>query len=209
VDTSQAGATGSDGDPGWRPALKASLWTLIPGLGLVRARSQRGAGDPDGLVQLRSILVSFASSLVLIGIVVAFLAGGDTRSSMSGEAGAALVVAAGTVALLLVRFVPRPLDCSSDVTLAASYVTRFFLRLGFSEAAGLVGFVGFFLTANPAMYPLGLAFTAVGFAWLAPTAAHLEADQEDLHAAGCSRSLVAAVRAGRHTGRLGRRSGRS
>lgn len=44
------------------------------------------------------------------------------------------------------------------------------------------------------MYPLALVFAAAGYASLAPTATHLEADQQALADSGCTRSIVAAVR---------------
>jgi hypothetical protein len=96
--------------------------------------------------------------------------------------------------VLFVRLMRKPLDCRSDASLAGSYRTLFFLRVAFSQMCSLVGFVAFFLTENPAMYPLGVVFSAAGYATFAPTAARLERDQQDLHAAGCARSLVHALR---------------
>jgi hypothetical protein len=159
-----------------------------------RARLSRSGGE-DGLTALRALFVTFAASLGLIGIVVGLLADGRTRSSMSGRSGALLVTAVGVATVLLARFVPRPLDCHSDASLAGSYRSRFFLRLAFAQGAGLCGFVAFFLTAHPAMYPLALIFSAAGYISLAPTAARLDADQQALDI-GCGRSLVLALRFG-------------
>jgi len=74
----------------------------------------------------------------------------------------------------------RPLDCSDDPSLAASYRTRFFLRLAFSETIALLGFVGFILTGRWWVYPVGAVFTAVGYARLAPSASNLSRDQDHL-----------------------------
>jgi hypothetical protein len=192
----QVDRTGIGEDPGWRPALKVTAWMLIPGMAFVVRVRRTAIGGGDGLTTLRSLFLTFALSFGLIGIVVGFLAAGGTRSSLSAPAGALLVSAVGTVSVLLVRFVRRPLDCRSDASLADSYRSRLFLRLAFSQAAALCGFAAFFLTANPAMYPLGLVFSAAGFASLAPTAAHLNADQQELNGAGCGRSLTLALRFG-------------
>lgn len=189
--------TGSANDPGWRPALKAAAWTLIPGVGIVRVRRAQAGGGGDGLTALRVLFVTYALSLGLVGIVVGFLADGGTRASMSGQSGALLVSTGGALTVLLARVVPRSLDCRSDASLAASYRSRLLVRLGLANGAALCGFVVFFLTANPAMYPLALAFSAVGYVSLAPTAAHLDAAQQELLLSGCGRSLVHAVRLGR------------
>lgn len=187
----------SSGDPGWRPALKGMGRVLIPAAPMMRAQRQLVAGGRlDGLVALRSAFLTFVLSIGLIGIVVAFLADDGGRPSMSGEAGAALVTVAGISSVLGIRLLRRSLDCRSDASLAESYRSRFFLRVAFAEGVTLLGFVTFFLTANPAMYPLALVFWAVGFASLAPTAGHLEADQRALVASGCGRPLVAALRLG-------------
>jgi hypothetical protein len=58
---------------------------------------------------------------------------------------------------------------------------------------GLVGFVGFILSNTGWLYALGALFTAIGYYRLAPTAAHLARDQDDMSAAGCRRSLVNAL----------------
>jgi hypothetical protein len=102
----------------------------------------------------------------------------------------ATAVALAGVVLLVAPVWGRPLDCGSDAALAASYRTRFFLRI----ALALLGFVGFLLTGNPAVYPIGAAFTVVGFARLAPTAGNLARDQQELGRTGCPRRLVAALR---------------
>ena len=77
----------------------------------------------------------------------------------------ATAVALAGVVLLVAPVWGRPLDCGSDAALAASYRTRFFLRI----ALALLGFVGFLLTGNPAVYPIGAAFHGGG---LRPPRAH-------------------------------------
>lgn len=162
-------------DPGWRPRL--------------------AAGTPDGLLLLRSMFVSFCAAIVLIGVATVLIVG-DADGSVSPALGVLLTALAGFVAQTVARSFDRPLDCSSDQALAGSYRTRFFLRLAFSEVAALVGFVLSILSGSLLPYVVGMVGTLAGFARLAPTTAHLEADQQALTVAGCGRSLVPALREG-------------
>ncbi|HEX4980424.1 MAG TPA: hypothetical protein VFV63_01950, partial [Ilumatobacteraceae bacterium] len=95
-----------------------------------------------------------------------------------------------------IRWLRPGLDCTNQETLATSYTTRFFLRIAVSDATALTGFVGFILSGNPATYPIGLIFTAIGFTIIAPTAANLARDQMRLSLGGCGRNLVADLRRG-------------
>ena len=150
-------------------------------------------GTPDGLLVLRSMFVSFCAAIVLIGVVTVLIVG-DIDGDPPPVLGVMLTAAAGAVAQLVGRSVDRPLDCSGDDALAGSYRTRFFLRLAFAESTALVGFVLSILSGSVLPYFIGMLGTLAGFARLAPTAAHLEADQQALTAQGCPRSLVAALR---------------
>jgi hypothetical protein len=66
--------------------------------------------------------------------------------------------------------------------------------MAFSESTAVIGFVGFILTTNPAVYALGLCFTAIGFFNLMPSASNLRRDQEALRLSGCSLDLVTELR---------------
>ena len=183
-------------DPGWHPTLAAMWWLLVPGWGIRRQRHQLAAGA-NGLTALRQLFVNFAAALLLIGVVVVVVLSATspklTQHPLPVLAVAAAIVAAGAVALGVPRLIDRPLDCSDDGRLAASYRTRFFMRVAFSQAASLIGFVGFILSNAGWLYALGAAFTAVGYYRLAPTAAHLASDQDGLRQAGCQRSLIQAL----------------
>lgn len=180
VDGTKLGGPVVADDPGWRPALTQAALTMIPGWGVVRGRQRASGPGADGLTAIRSLLLVFAVSLPLIGVVVALQAGEDNPASLSGEAGALLVSLVGVATIVLSRVVPRPLDCRSEAALAASYRTRFFVRVAFAQAAALCGLATFFVTTNPAMYPLGVAFAAVGYLTFVPTAARLESEQQEL-----------------------------
>jgi hypothetical protein len=183
-------------DPGWRPVLSGAWMLFLPGVGRRVYRRRTGAQGTNGLTVLRALFLSFCFALVMVGVVVAVLT--NTTPPVNRHRLNALPVAIGIVVVgglceVGRRLIERPLDCSDDLPLAGTYRTRFFLRIAFSEVPALVGFTGFILTARWWTYPLGLAFTAVGFARLAPTKPHLAQDQAVLDAAGCRRSLSAAL----------------
>lgn len=181
--------TGAGGDdPGWGSLGQILTGVVVPGLAVRR----RGG---DGLVTLRAVFVSFAIALVLIGVVTTWLTVGS-----EGGGGSALLPMAGVAVVgisvhVAARVITRELDCQSDEALAESYRSRFFLRIALFDSAALVGFVTAVVSGSVAPYAVGLAFAAAGFLSLAPTRGHLEADQHQLALSGCSRSLVAALRA--------------
>lgn len=185
----------TDDDPGWGISWRTFLFALIPGGGIAHQRRAAEPGpDVDGLILLRQVFVSFVIALVLIGVVVVFL---DRSGEAPADPPTTLAVALLAVGAVVSRLGPRlerSLDCTSNGTLAATYRMRFFLRLAFSEVAALLGFVAFFLTYAAWAYPVGAAITAVGFMHAAPTAANLSAEQQQLTAQGCGRSLVSALR---------------
>lgn len=163
-------------DPGWRP------------------RSRDDA--PDGLVGLRMVFLAICSGLLAVGLVVGILAADPDRADGAVEAGPAAlaVVAVGILSLLLVRFVPVRLDCADELALARSWRTRFFGRAVGAEVAALAGFVAYLLTGVPALYPLGLVFSALGLAYGGPFRATLVRDQEQLALRACAIALVPALR---------------
>ena len=162
---------------------------MVPRIGIRRAATRPGGG----LLQLRLVFISFIWAICLFQIGLAWLLSGSTR-----PAGGPIWLFVGLVVLsgLIAWFEPRfekPLDCSSDVALAGSYRTRFFLRAAFAESIAMIAFVGSFMSRVWWLYPLGLAMSLVNFGRLAPTAGHLARDQAVLSEAGCRRLLVRAL----------------
>jgi hypothetical protein len=185
-------------DPGWRAALRIAAWALIPGFGITLQQRRAASGRVDGLTMLRSLFLSFSGALVMIGGVVAVLTNFSnlnrdrTGSPAAVAAGVLAVIGVGT--LVASAKLGRPLPATSLSELGGAYRTRFFLRLAFSEAAALCGFVAYIITGRWWMYPLGAAFAAAGFSRLAPTAANLAGDQDQITASGSGLSVIAAVR---------------
>lgn len=176
-------------DPGWRSALRYSAFGLVPGWGL-RLRKN----GSDGLALLRGMFLSFTSAFVLVGVAVVVLeTGADLEGSVPGAPAAAVVFVIGLGSLAGSRL-ERPLDCEDDARVAKSYTQRFFLRVALAEVAALAGFAAFVVTGSGWLYAVGAAFTAAGFLQIAPTAGRLREDEDRLHASGCARSLVAALR---------------
>jgi hypothetical protein len=182
-------------DPGWGGLLRAVAVGLIPLYG-TQTLQRRAKGD--GLKTLRSLFLSFASAILEIGVVVIVLStlGNLNRDKTGIPPGlaAAVLVVIGIVTLTAGANVARALPTTDMAKLAAAYRVRFFLRIAFSESDALVGFVAFIITGRWWMYLLGAAFTAIGFARLAPTAASLAKDQDSIDVAGSSLNLIAALR---------------
>lgn len=174
-------------DPGWF-SPRSLLWVLVPPLAIRRAQR---SGDTNALQLLRLVFTSFAMALVLIGLVVMALAGSGTAEPSRPAASmvAAGVVAYGVLSLFAPRLVERSLDCSDETALVSGYRTRLFLRIAFANAAALVGFIGFLLSGEAWMYPLGAIFAIVGVR-LPPSRRNLERDQEELNQQGCGLSLT-------------------
>ena len=181
-------------DPGWRPAMQGIWWLLIPGQ-LIRQQRRGAQAGVNGLTMFRRVFLSFVVALVLIGVVVVVLSSTRAldRPALPIAVVAGAIIALGAAGLAAPGVVQRPLDCSDDARLAASYRTRFFVRVASSEVASLAGFAGFVLTNAWWLYALGAAFTATGYYRLAPTAANLAKDQRLLGDASCSRSLISAL----------------
>jgi hypothetical protein len=144
------------------------------------------------LQQLRLTFFAYCGGVVLIGGVGAFVAATDDPALGVGMA-AVIVVAVGLGSLVLSSVIPATLDSSSAERLAATYKTRFFVRMAIAEAVALVGFVLMFMTGSVVPFLAALPFTAIGFARVAPTDANLQRDQDALNATGTMSDLRTAL----------------
>ena len=144
---------------------------------------------------VRTMFIAFCNAFVLIGVVVAVLdRTGDEFGQLPVTPILLAVVLVGLLGQLVFLLMRRPLDCTDSRALARSYLNRrVFSGLAVGEAAALVGFLGFILTSEAWLYPVGAVFTAIGFARTAPTRNQLQAEQAQLVAAGCGESLTAAL----------------
>jgi F0F1-type ATP synthase membrane subunit c/vacuolar-type H+-ATPase subunit K len=175
-----------DEDPGWQLDWRVLIAVLPGGQQLLVRRS-----SGDNLALLRNLFVSFVSSIVLFGVVIAFI-----PISQHGPAGpwVGATLAVAVISLIGTRTANRPLDCSSNRSIAAGYRTQFFLRVAFAESIALFAFCFTFTNGPKWLYYFGGALTLFRMASFAPTPGALTRMQDDLAARGCSRSLVAALR---------------
>jgi hypothetical protein len=178
-------------DPGW-PPVSDVLLLFVPGVGLRRVHRR-----DDVLLATRAVVVNFSLSLVLFGCVIASLAMPHGSAGWLGAVGAAALMS-----VVADHFTERPLDCSSDASLAASFRARFFLRVAFAESVTLIGFMLAF-TVGPKWVFYPAAAFSLWRLWThaAPTKQALERDQAKLRDAGCRRLLVAALRSSGREGR--------
>ena len=183
-------AGSSDEDPGWELSPRLLLF-LVPGLGRLALRGRRPAWD--GLTLLRNLYLTFTASIVLFGVVVV-LATSGAETEPAGVWVAALLVVAVLCLAMADMVGRRPLDGRDLVSLAGSYRNRLFLRLALSDAIALFAFMVTFIVGQWWIYWLFLPFTLFGFGRNAPTTRHIAVDQDRLRQAGCTLSLVRALR---------------
>jgi hypothetical protein len=179
-----AGTTPGD-DPGWGKVGDVLIGAVAPWIAAGRA-----ATAPNVLVTLRTTFLSFACSALLIGVTALYFADSADDPLLDTGPGTIAVLVLGGVGVVAARRM-RGLECGDAGALVGSYRTRFFIRLGSSEAAALEGFVVSLLTGSVVPYLAGLVIAAIGFAGVAPTRAALQRDQAELAAQGCAHDLAA------------------
>lgn len=179
-------------DPGWRRAVVDALVGLVPLWGTRRRR--KGWQTANGVIALRGLFLSFVIAIAMIGIVAIVLGRARTKTGLAPVTFlTGLVLAAGVAALFGAQLFARPLRCNDEADLVASYRSRFFVRVAFAEAPALVAFAATVASGESWLYALGAFFAAVGFARVAPTAAHLAQDQEEVRQTGSGLLLLSAL----------------
>ena len=185
-------------DPGWRKVLTRRsvlglFLGLIPGVGT--RYDKRTFADPtqNPLLALRAIFLRFVLSVVILGAVVPLVLSGEQGSGGALSAAVGIVMIGFASVAASEWMSRRPLNCSDDEHLAASYRTTFFVRMALAQSITLFGFVLAIAVGVWWLYGVGAAVAAIGFARLAPTSRNLERLQWRLTNAGCGRSLVGAL----------------
>jgi hypothetical protein len=93
------------------------------------------------------------------------------------------------------RLLKRRLQGQTPDEIAKRYTALFFVSFATAEYPALLGFVGFFVTNRLWVYVLGMSFSVVGLALIAPGRRNLARLQTRLREDGSSMSLVGALMA--------------
>lgn len=195
-------------DPGWRVLLEELPSMLRPTAGL---RGLRGLGGGDDLLVVRIVFIALVAAVVGAVWPLMFILDITANPKLTDLPTApttpvvAAVVAVGLAALAFTSRPPR-FDCRDDATLARTYLAYVLRRGAIAEAATAVGYLGSIAVGNMGPYVVGAACTLLALSRIAPTAAKLTDAQQTLTAAGCSRSLIGALR--RNANRPPHRGGR-
>lgn len=185
-----------DRDPGWRPVVRWLPMLVVPMLGMRTMVKQ-----DDGLLSLRMLWAIFVWAAVVVGIIVAALAAADVElgSSLDRSAGLAGVIVLGASAqLLAVRFAPL-LDFADEGAFVGSFQRATLVRIGFAEAAAVIGLVGFLMTGSAFVYGVSFVISLAGHLDAMPGRRRLDAAQAEAVAANTSIRVVRALRANRLT----------
>lgn len=190
--SSEGGFGGDTRDPGWRPAFTKPQWLLLlalPVFGTIAARGAR-LERCGALVRVRVVFVSRVVSLALICLVTLRVVG---EQEQRGEVGLwwALLVGIGTLDTAMVWWArTRPLDPSNPDSLRQSYVATFMLGTAVALSSALIGFVLVFITGHIEPLFVGMVFSLVGLAMIAPTRREIERREQELRSKGSPLSLV-------------------
>lgn len=176
-------------DPGWGAALRAAL---VPLKGARMAQ----AGAPALLV-MRALWFTFFIAVLLLGVVVAIVGAQLPGGGVDGRVAAGVVVAISVLAQVVAgAFIP-PISGRTVDEVRGTAQRAFFLRVALAEPGALLGFMGFALSGNAAVYLAGAVVSIAGLFDAAPGTRWLERGQDQLRESGSSVDLLdALVRAG-------------
>lgn len=172
---------------------RGGAWSAV----VFTTQTRDGDERRNVLATARQLFLALCATTIGVTLVVFTLAAeGGREAVFSPVLSGSVVLTLGILAVAGERLAPPPLSCESPEALLVTYRARFFSRIAFAEAAALVGFAGFLLAQDPAVYLVGAVCAAVAFAHLAPTESGLARDQEQLTASGCGYQLAELLRGG-------------
>lgn len=175
-------------DPGWGEAVAKLPTALLPTRGMRMA-----FGSTDGLTVMRVLWITFTAAMVLVGVVVALIDAFVPGGGVDGRLVVAAVLGFGVLAQLVATMVVGDVTGSTPAEVRASAQRGFFVRVALAEPAGLLGFLGFVLSGNAAVYVAGAAVAMVGLLAAAPTRSWIELGQRQLADSGSDVDLIAAL----------------
>ncbi len=196
-------------DPGWGHALREAPLALVP---IVR-RWRRDRWEPDTSV-LAGLRVAFATTwfgLACVAVVGVLSIDGDPDyDPVQPTTTATAVAVIGLISVFAITVARRrELVCGSDDELAQTFRTQTFNGILISVVPALAGYSGAIVSASMVPYAVGAGFAASGLLVVAPTSSALRRAQRSLDAAGCGRSLAAALAAPLSSGKTNPDDGRN
>lgn len=178
-------------DPGWGDALGQ-----VPRMFVPTKATRLVAESVDGLGVMRVLWLIFVAAMLLIGTTVAVIdrlaPGGGADGRVVGAVVAAVAV---SLQLLAPKFVPA-IDGATNAAVRAQAQRAFFVRVAFAEPAALLGFMGFVVSGNVAVYVLGALIGLAGMYDAAPNRRWFEAGNRSLRAAGSDVDFLTAITQG-------------
>jgi hypothetical protein len=175
-------------DPGWGRAIRGVGWFVIPIAHLLTARRKP---PEDGLTALRRVYLGLVDSLFLFLVAFAFIAPWNSGSPGLTPVVVALLGVGCLIVIMLLR--RRPLVGDTPGRLAANYRAAFFIEIGYAAIPAFSGLAGTLIAQSLWIYLVGLPFSVVSFAFIAPTRADIERRQGEIKRPGSRFSLGQAL----------------
>jgi len=150
----------------------------------------------DGLSVMRVLWMTFMSAMLLMAVAVIVIDQVLPGGGVDGRVVGGVVVAVSVFAQIVAnKFVPEV--AGSTMSAVRETAQRsFFVRIAFAEPAALLGFLGFVVSGNAAVYGLGCVVGMAGLFDAAPTAAWIRKGQDQLKGSGSDVELLAALVSG-------------
>lgn len=172
-------------DPGWRPAIRAAL---VPVKG---ARLARDGGS--SLLVMRALWIAFTTAILLMGVVVVLVSTELPSGGIDGRFAAAFVVGLGVLAQVVAGAAVPAIGGRTADDVGRTAQRAFFIRVLLAEPAALLGFLGFALSGNPAVYLAGAVVSFAGMVDAMPGERWLARGQVQLTESGSSVQLLDAL----------------
>jgi hypothetical protein len=145
--------------------------------------------DPNLVIALRSVVVVITPLIGAIGSAIAAVLEPAHGPVAPWLALLSLFAISNYATCRLIT--TRPLDCASDASLAAGYISSVCLRITFATSLALFAYTFAIIAERAWLYAVG-AVSSLLWLWseIAPTGRTIARDQRRISSQGCDRSLV-------------------
>ena len=163
---------------------------------VIPTRGIRTAVSTSGLTAMRVLWLTFIAAMALVGLVVVVIDQIAPGGGADGRVVGAVVVALGVlIQLVSVKFVPEVAGSTMHAVRETAQ-RAFFTRVAFAEPAALIGFMGFVLSGNVAVYVAGAVIGLAGMYDAAPNSRWIAQSQQALRASGSDVEFLPAMASG-------------